>query len=53
MIHSNADCQISVATDQPRVLELQGIVQAGMEIEIDRHVLDCPYLTSAESQKTF
>lgn len=32
--YSNSDCQLSVATDQPRVLGLQGIVQAGMEIEI-------------------
>ncbi len=32
--YDNADCQLSVATDQPRVLGLQGIVQAGMEVEM-------------------
>lgn len=32
--YNNADCQLSVATDRPRVLGLQGIVQAGMEIEM-------------------
>jgi Nitroreductase family len=33
MAYTNADCRLSFATDQPRVLGLQGIIQSAMEIE--------------------
>jgi hypothetical protein len=32
--YTNPDCKLTVATDQPRVLGLQGVVQSGMEIEL-------------------
>lgn len=32
--YTDPSCQLSVATDQPRVLGLQGIVQAAIEIEL-------------------
>ncbi len=32
--YTNPDCKLTVASDQPRVLGLQGMVQSGMEIEL-------------------
>lgn len=31
--YTDSNCKLTVATDQPRVLSLQGVVQSGMEIE--------------------
>lgn len=32
--YTNPNCKLTIATDQPRVLGLQGVVQSGMEIEM-------------------
>jgi len=32
--YTNPDCKLAVVTDPPRVLALQGVVQSGMEIEL-------------------
>jgi nitroreductase len=32
--YRNPDCRLTIATDRPRVLGLQGVVQSGMEIEM-------------------